>query len=152
MNKLLKETKIFIVTLLIGLFVLPFCYINSINVSATSNVGTIELIDEETTNSRESNSAESVNPEEVLPSVTMDEAINHLEGKVFDVVKLLQVIGKPICIVGFIICAILTLVGTFGQSGYVIKGLIGMFISAVSYTCILFSPQIINFFSTWLST
>lgn len=147
MNISLNKVKLFVVTLLLGVLVLPLYYINTINVGATSRVAPIELIDEdETTNTNESTQ------EDLLPSVTMDEAINHLEGKVFDVVKLLQVIGKPFCIVAFIICAILTLLGTFGQSGYVMKGLVGMFICAVAYTCILFSPQIVNFFSTWLAS
>lgn len=146
MNKSIDKVKLFLVALLMGVLVLPLCYINPINVSATSRVAPIDLIDEgETTN-------EKLNPNDLVPIVDMDDAINHLEGKVFDVVKLLQVIGKPFCIVAFIICAILTLLGTFGQSGYVVKGLIGMFLCAVAYTCILFSPQIVNFFSTWLST
>ena len=146
MNNSLNKVKLFVVTLLLGVIVLPLCYINTINVGATSRVAQIELIDEETTNTNESNE------EALLPSVTMDDAMNHLEEKVFDVVKLLQVIGKPFCIVAFIICAILTLLGTFGKSGYVMKGLVGMLICAIAYTCILFSPQIVNFLSTWLAS
>lgn len=147
MDNSIKKVKLFVVALLLGVLVLPLCYINTINAGATSRVAPIELIDEETTNT-----SESTTQEELLPSVSMDEAINHIEGKVFDVVKLLQVIGKPFCIVAFIICAILTLLGTFGQSGYVMKGLVGMLICAIAYTCILFSPQIVNFLSTWLAS
>ena len=151
MNNLTKNTKTFAIVLFLSIIMLLMSPILIINSNATDEIPPIssyDLIDESNT----SNTNEMLTPDNIVPSVPMETAMNHLEGKVFDVVKLLQTIGKPICIVMFIACVLVTIVGAIGKGGYVAKGIIGMLICGVSYTCILFAPQIVAFFSSWLSS
>lgn len=145
MNKILNTTKLFVIAL-ITMLIVPFMMIN-VNANAMDG---ISLASANSLISEDSNTGTITSGDDIVPSVSMDKAMIHLEGKVYDIVKLLQVVGKPICIVMFIASAIFTLFGALSKGGYIMKGLIGMAICGIAYTCILFSPQIVNFFSTWL--
>lgn len=146
MNKTLKNIKLFVIAIILGLFVLPIAFINTITVNATGEVNTIS------SDQLKSDEPAYLSGSDMLPSVEMDTAINHLEGKAFDIVILLQRVGKPICIAMFIISALLALFGVIMKGAHTVMGFVGMAICAVSYTCILFAPQIVQFFSTWLSS
>lgn len=83
-----------------------------------------------------------------LPSVTTEEISSKLEGKVYEIVYLLQKIGEPICVVIFIVCALVTLFGIFSRGG-ILKGVIGMVISGFVYFAIRYAPEIVIYIQNW---
>lgn len=155
MNKLLNNSKSFLMGILMAFLVIPLLAISS---SATSNIDPVNTIKDthsaksadDTYSDVESRTKKQIN--EAIPNVSMNDAMNLVEHKTFDVVKLLQVFGKPFAMICMIGCALMVLVGAFGKGGYVGKGLLGMFISGVIYTAILYAPQIVEFFSRWLAS
>lgn len=89
---------------------------------------------------------------DIVPNVSIDDAKDLVERKTYDIVELLQVFGKPFSAIMFIICAFMTLFGTITKSAAVGKGIFGMFIAGFAYTGIMYAPEIMTFFSSWLST
>lgn len=89
---------------------------------------------------------------DIVPNVSIDDAKDLVERKTYDIVELLQVFGKPFSAIMFIICAFITLFGTITKSAAVGKGIFGMFIAGFAYTGIMYAPEIMTFFSSWLST
>lgn len=85
-----------------------------------------------------------------VPNVSIDDAKDLIERKTYDIVHLLQVFVKPFSAIIFVFCAIISLFGAVTRSGFVGKGLLGMFISGIMYTAVLYAPEIMNFFSNWL--
>ena len=147
MKTFFENVKLFVIATMLGLFVLPLALMNPMSVNATGEVSTIS-----SSQLQEDKSTTYMSGDDMLPSVEMDKAINQLEGKGFDVVILLQRVGKPICIAFFIISALCALMGTIFKGAFAVTGFIGMVICGISYTCILFAPQIVQFFSTWLAS
>lgn len=145
MNKI-KNIKILFIGLLLSLLITPLFTLTSFATVDTSKVDPITgAITEENTNTN-TDRDEAIG----LPPVTMDDMTDLVERKTYDVVNLLQVFVKPFAVICFIGCAIMTLIGAFGHGGYVGKGLIGMFTAGMIYTAVLYAPQIVQFFSTWL--
>ena len=87
-----------------------------------------------------------------LANVTIDEASGWAERKGFEVVGFLQTFVQPFAVVIFIVCAMMALVGAFGNSSLVGKGIVGMMIAVVMYAVVLYAPELMEFFMNWLRT
>lgn len=85
-----------------------------------------------------------------LPSVTADQASSWFEKKGFDIVGLLQTIVQPFAVIIFIGCALMALVGAFGNSQLVGRGLIGMMLACIIYAVVLYAPELLDFFMAWV--
>ena len=85
-----------------------------------------------------------------VPNVNINEAETKLEGKAWQIVNLIKTIGKPVCIIGFIISILVAVFGAIGKKGAT-GGLIGAFIAAVAYVCINYSTEIVLFIQTYLT-
>lgn len=85
-----------------------------------------------------------------VPNVNINEAEAKLEGKAWQIVNLIKTIGKPVCIIGFIISILAAVFGAIGKKGAT-GGLIGAFIAAVAYVCINYSTEIVLFIQTYLT-
>lgn len=85
-----------------------------------------------------------------VPNVNINEAESKLEGKAWQIVNLIKTIGKPVCIIGFIISILAAVFGAIGKKGAT-GGLIGAFIAAVAYVCINYSTEIVLFIQTYLT-
>lgn len=81
-----------------------------------------------------------------LPSVSTNDINDWTERKGFEVIGVLQKFVQPLAIVIFIGCAILTLIGAFGNGKMVSRGLLGMFISLIMYVVVLYAPEIMDVF------
>lgn len=144
----IKDIKFLLIGLLLSILIVPLFTLTSFATVDTSKVDPITgAINETQTNT---NTNTSIDDAVGLPPVTMDEMTDLVERKTYDVVNLLQVFVKPFAVICFIGCAIMTLIGSFGHGGYVGKGLLGMFIAGMIYTAVLYAPQLVQFFSTWL--
>ena len=92
-----------------------------------------------------------INPENPgdIPITSTEEAEAKIEEKAYNIVSLLQTIGKPICIVGFIISILAAVFGAIGKKGAT-GGLVGAFIAAFAYICINYAPEIVVFIQTYI--
>lgn len=85
-----------------------------------------------------------------LPNVQIDQAKSWIERKGYQVVDVLQTFVQPFAIVVFIGCAMMSLLGAFGSSGLVVKGVIGMVIAVIMYAVVLAAPELLDFAIAWL--
>lgn len=87
-----------------------------------------------------------------LPTASTDEISQWTERKGFEIIGLLQKFVQPFAIVIFIGCAIITLIGAFGNGKLVSKGLLGLFISLIMYVVVLYAPEIMDVFLNFVRT
>jgi hypothetical protein len=83
-----------------------------------------------------------------VPDVTLDEFEAKVEGKFYKVIKLMQTGAKPVCVIFFIIGALMSVVGLMGKGG-AWKGMLVMGLSALAYTAIMYAPEIVQFIQEW---
>lgn len=135
MKKSITKPCFFIlcVMMFLSLF-LPFA---SMNVFATD--GEVTPIDNTNVNTDDY---------DTVPKVNLNDAETKVEGKMWKLVELAKTIGKPVCIIGFIISILAAVFGAIGKKGAT-GGLIGAFVAAVAYICINYSTEIVLFIQTY---
>lgn len=144
MNMIINKIKIILPIVLISMF------LNG-GVSYASNSSIIKnespvLITESNTN----NSIISKN-NTVQGGGSLDKAEGYVEDKLFDVVEFFQSFIKPLTYVTFILSTIMVLFGVVTDSKSKFKGFLGMAFSIFVYVSVVFAPQIVEYFSSWLS-
>jgi hypothetical protein len=87
-----------------------------------------------------------------IPDVKIGEAQKWIEKKGFDIVSLAQTFVQPFAVVLFILCAMLSGVGAFGNSNLLSKGIMGMMISILVYAVVLSAPELMNWTFGWLKS
>lgn len=85
-----------------------------------------------------------------LPDVTIDDATDWADRKGAQVITMLQKFAQPFTIIIFIFCAILALIGAFGDSRMITKGIQGMAISLMVYAAIIYAPKIMDVFLSFI--
>lgn len=85
-----------------------------------------------------------------IPEVTMDDVSNWVDKKGFEIISVLQRFVQPFAIIIFIGCAILALIGAFGNNKLISNGILGMGISLVVYGIVLYAPEIMDGFLAWV--
>lgn len=91
-------------------------------------------------------------PDVALPNVQIDQAEKFVERKGFEVVGLLQKFIQPFAIAVFIGSAMISLVGSLGNSTLVGKGIVGMVIAVLMYAIVLSAPELLDFANAWLKS
>lgn len=143
MHVIEKPKNLFFAFWIAVLLILPFIHIQAhAEESVTTNKVEAISRDAINTNSKKFD----YSPDKEVPSVSIDQANSWAERKGFDVVKFLQTVVQPLAVIAFIVFAFVALFGFIG------KGLLGMGISVLVYTGVLFAPELLNFFSRWLSS
>lgn len=84
-----------------------------------------------------------------IPITTTEQLTSRVEKKGFEIVNFLQTIVKPLAIIAFIICGFFALIGAWGNSQLVSKGVFGMFFAIVMYVVVIFAPDILQFALQW---
>lgn len=87
-----------------------------------------------------------------LPNVHVEQASQFVEEKGFDIISFLQRFVQPFAIIIFIFCALLSLIGAFGNASWVGKGIVGMAIAIIMYAVVLYAPELLDFFASWVSS
>lgn len=111
------------------------------------NITNIERIDRST-----KSFSTYTNNEDVLPEVSIDDAIEWANKKGFEIIHFLQVLVQPFAIIIFIISALFTLVGSVGRGDLTGKGLWGMVISVIVYAIVLYAPVILKAFVSFIAS
>lgn len=83
-----------------------------------------------------------------VPDVKIDEFEEKIESKFNKVIQLMQTGAKLLCIIFFIVGALMTVIGLLGKGG-AWKGFFAMGLSALMYTCIMYAPEIVHFIQEW---
>lgn len=82
---------------------------------------------------------------------TLSKAESYVDDKLGDVVGFFQSAIKPFTYVMFIISAIFILLGIVTGSKNKFYGLLGMAFSVIVYVAVMYAPQLVDYFSAWLS-
>lgn len=90
-------------------------------------------------------------PEGEFESVNAVDASNWAKRKGNDLVGFFTTAAQPLAVVIFIISAIMLAVGGMTKGDWFKRGLLGMAISIVMWTAVVFAPELIQFFSEWLA-
>lgn len=85
----------------------------------------------------------------ISTNVTADTIVSKLEAKGNDIVFMFQTVGKFVCIAGFIICCILTIIGTVGSKRLLAGAVIGLLVSGFAYAGIVCGREIVNWIAAW---
>lgn len=113
------------------------------NEVSTTPIETIEqMTEEEALQNRVDN---------MVPSVSIEQATEVVESKMNDVVYLLQRIGKPLAQIAVIVSMIVALFGVFGDSSLLSRGLVGIVIAGLVLFLISYAPEILDFVSSWMA-
>jgi hypothetical protein len=91
-------------------------------------------------------------PSGEFSNVNAKDANNWAKRKGGDLVGFFTTLAEPLAVVIFIISAIMLAVGALAKGDWFKRGLFGMAISIVMWTAVVFAPELIQFFSEWLST
>ena len=67
-------------------------------------------------------------------------------------VNLMQAAGKWICIVVFIVCIILFIIGLIGNKKMALAAFIGMICAGVAYAGILCGREIVTWIASWAAS
>ena len=89
---------------------------------------------------------------DTIPNVSIDDGINWVNRKGFEIIRFFQVIVQPLAIIVFIISALFTLFGSIGRGDLAGRGMWGMVISAIVYAVVLYAPVILQSFVGWMSS
>ena len=91
-------------------------------------------------------------PSGEFSNVNAKDANNWAKSKGGDMVGFFTTIAEPIAVIIFILSAIMLAVGALAKGDWFKRGLFGMALSIVMWTAVVFAPELIQFFSEWLST
>lgn len=94
------------------------------------------------------NETEGIDPG--IPEVDIDDVTEWTDRKGHQIITMIQRFAQPFTIIIFIGCAILTLIGAFGDSRMISKGIYGMFISVIVYAVILNADKIMDLLLNFL--
>lgn len=83
-------------------------------------------------------------------SPTVEDVEGYIDNKSGEIIHLLQYVGQPILIVAFILFALLSVFGAFGNPSLIGRGVLGMVICGVCYFLVLYAAEIVVFISSWV--
>lgn len=119
-------------------------------VYATNNIATKPIETIENSNISEKEQLEN-RVDNMLPSVSIEQATEVVENKMNDVVYFMQKIGKPLAQIAVVASMLIALFGVFGDSSLMIRGLFGILIAGFVLFLISYAPEILNFVSSWMA-
>lgn len=87
-----------------------------------------------------------------IPKVSTDDLIQRIDEKGNDVVNLMQAVGKWVCVITFIVCIILFIIGLIGNKKMALAAFIGMLCAGVAYAGILCGREIVTWIASWAAS
>ena len=88
----------------------------------------------------------------VVPDTSIEDANQWVSEKGNDLVGFGGTVAEPFAIIGFMLGLFLTLAGAITKSSLATKGLFVMALSIVVYVGAVFAPDLVHYFSNWLSS
>lgn len=87
-----------------------------------------------------------------IPDTTIEDANQWVNEKGNDLIGFGGNVAEKIAILGFMVGLLVTLVGAVSRSHHITKGFIIMAISICVYVGAVFAPEIVHYFSRWLTS
>lgn len=87
-----------------------------------------------------------------IPDTSIDDANQWVNNKGEDLIGLGVTVARPLSIMVFMLGLVITLVGAIAKSSYITKGVIVIVFSIMMYVGCIYAPELVHFFSTWLSS
>ena len=84
-------------------------------------------------------------------SATVEDVREYVDGKSSSIIDLLKYAAEPILIIAFILFALISVLGVFGNGSLIGKGIVGMAMSGLGYTLVVYSAEILRFISNFFS-
>ena len=84
-----------------------------------------------------------------IPNVSTEDIIGRLEQKGNDIVTMVQIVGRYVCIIGFIIGIILIVVGAIGNKKTMWAGVIALILACLCYAGTVCARDIVNWAASW---
>lgn len=85
-------------------------------------------------------------------NVNAVDANNWAKKKGGDLIGFFTTMAEPLAVIIFILSAVMMAVGALAKGDWFKRGVVGMAIAVVMWTAVVFAPELIQFFSEWLST
>lgn len=159
----MKKTKQFLVSSLLAMGAMGVVSPVLVNAESSTEVKSTTKITKPVENSVMKDSGKSktfvnkngvneYNPNSELPSVNAKDAMDWSDRKGNDAYSVAGEFGKKFLEVCFLISFILMGVGAIGRNDWFQKGLLGLGISGLAWTGVVFAKDLLNFFSTWLAS
>jgi len=82
-------------------------------------------------------------------NVTTEAFVSRIQNKGNDVVHIIIVVGQYVCIAGFAICCMITLIGLIGNKRTMTGGVIGLIVSGVAYALLTMAPEVVRWIAAW---
>lgn len=121
----------------------------------TTTISSGGLLGDKANSSNVGNKEEStlMTPNELLGynGTTISEFENLIVSRLLDVIRLFQKVAKPLCIIFFILSAISVVTSIVFDGRKARQGFLGMMFSILAYVGIMYAPELVLFFSQWLS-
>lgn len=89
---------------------------------------------------------------DIAPEVTTDDVVNKLEHKGNDIIRILQTVGRAVCIAVFVICCFLTIIGMIGNKRLLTGAILGLIFSGIAYAGIICSRDLVNWVALWAAS
>lgn len=87
-----------------------------------------------------------------VQKVTTSDLEKRINEKGNDIIHIMQVVGRIACIIGFIICCILTIIGILGNKQLMTGALIGLVICGFAYAGITCGSEIVSYIAAWAAS
>lgn len=87
-----------------------------------------------------------------VEDVSVDDVADKLNAKGNDVVNIIQVVGRWVCIGCAILGIVLCVAGAIGNSRLIFKGFIALIIGAVGYAGVTCGREIVQFIASWAAS
>lgn len=91
-------------------------------------------------------------PSGEFSNVNAVDANNWAKAKGGDLIGFFTTLAEPLAVIIFILSAIMMMVGALAKGDWFKRGAFGMAIAVFMWTAVVFAPELIQFFSEWLST
>lgn len=91
-------------------------------------------------------------PSGEFSNVNAKDANNWAKEKGGDIVGFFTTIAEPVSVLIFILGAIMMAVGALSKGDWFKRGVFAMALAIVMWTAVVFAPELIQFFSEWLSS
>lgn len=91
-------------------------------------------------------------PSGEFSNVNAVDANNWAKEKGGDIIGFMTTVAEPVAVIIFILSAIMLAVGALAKGDWFKRGLFGMALAIGMWTAVVFAPELIQFFSEWLST
>jgi len=138
------------------LFILSFCTMSVFAAGGVESGVAGEVsgsAGREETQNGEMSIEQASDPEYVLGIKDGDYSVDHigdkLKSKGMDIVYLLKVVGRYVCLAVFVICCILLVLGIVGNTRLLLRSAIGAIISGVMYAAITCGEEIVQLIAGW---